>query len=300
MARLVGLLSAALLFSTSPALAAGVHPLSPGALLFQLGPRSPEVDEAERLTEQGEFEEAVKVLQRGLAQPDVSDDVLVELYRMLGLVELYLGNEDQARDAYEKLLQARPDYELPRSAPPKIRELYARIKDDVRRRRVRPVVLNAQPVGDHPGGEPLRVPARIEDLALGAKARLYYRRAGAQAYSSVDFVRQKGSREEFVATVPAYELPAEPRGWDVEYYLEVADAAQRRLAGDGDAFDPHHFTVLPAGAEAVATGEPSPWYRNPWVYVVGGAVVAGTATAAVLVATSQPTGTVPVTIRVNP
>lgn len=299
MARLAGLLSAALLFSASPAFAASVRPLPPQVALAQMGPRSPEADRAEHLMEQGEFEEAVKVLQLGLAQPDVSDDVLVELYRMLGLVELYLGEEDQARDAYEKLLQARPDYELPKSAPPKIRELYARIKEDIRKRRVRPVTLTAQPLGDHTGGEPLRVPAHIEDLALGAKAKLYYRRAGAQAYSSVDLVRQKGSREEFVATVPAYELPAEPRPWDVEYYFEVADAAQRRLAGDGDAFDPHHFTVLPEG-EAAAPGESSAWYKNPWVYILGGAVVAGTATAAVLVATSQPTGTVPITIRVNP
>ena len=298
MARLAGLLAATLFFFSATAATASVRPLPLDAPLAQLGPRSDEAEDAEQLMSQGDFEEAVKVLQRGLSQPDVSDDVLVELYRLMGLAQLYLGNEDKARDAYEKLLQARPDYDLPKSAPPKIRELYTRIKEDVRKRRVRPVTITAETIESHPGGEPLEVQAHVEDLALGARPKFYYRRAGAQSYSSVDLVREKGSREEFHATVPAYEIPAEPRPWDVEYYFEVSDAAQRRLAGRGDPFNPLHFTVEPAGG--VAAEESKAWYQNPWVYVVGGALVAGTATAAVLVATSQPTGNLPVQIRVNP
>ncbi|MBX5481680.1 MAG: hypothetical protein IRZ16_07540 [Myxococcaceae bacterium] len=278
-----------------------VFPSDAPVLLAQLGPRSPEAEEANELMEQGEFEQAVKVLQRGLSQPDVSDDVLVELYRLMGLAQLYLGNEARAREAYEKLLQARPDYEIPHSAPPKIRELYARIKEDIRKRRVRPVTLDAAPIDVHEGGRPLELNARIEDMALGAKAKLYYRRAGAQSYSSVDFGRAKGgAREDYSATIPAYELPAEPRGYDMEYYLEVADAAQRRLAGKGDAFNPLHFRVTPAGEEVPGSTKASAWYENPWVWAGAGAiVVAGTVTA-VAIASSQPAGNLPVTIRVNP
>ncbi len=300
---LVGPLCAALLLP-SPVLAAATFasvPLRPSdAPLAQLGPRSPEAEQAEALMSEGEFERAVRVLQRGVAAPDVSDDTLVELYRLMGLAYLYLGNQEGARNAYEKLLQARPDYELPRSAPPKIREVYARIKEDIRKRRVRPVVLDAEPVADTVGGQALVVKAQIEDLALGSRAKLYYRRAGAQAFSSVDFVRNRGSREAFEATVPAFELPAESRGWDMEYYLEVADAAQRRLAGKGDAFNPQHFTVLPLGGNAGGVAEATAWYQNPWVWVIGGAVAAGATAGIVVLASSRPTGTIPVTIRVNP
>lgn len=308
MARLAGLgpLSLICVLFTAPTAAAGLFPSdAPVTLsqqtLGQLGPKSPEAEEANSLMEQGEFEQAVKVLQRGLSQGDVSDDVLVELYRMMGLAQLYLGDEDKARDAYEKLLQARPDYELPRSAPPKIRELYGRIKDDIRKRRVLPVTLKAEPISAHEGGEQLLLQATIEDLALGAKAKVYYRRAGAQAYNSVDFTRTPDrGKDEFVATIPAYELRSEARGYDMEYYLEVADAAQRRLAGKGDAYNPLHFTVSASTQDdPPPVADQTPWYKNPWVWVGAGALVAAGTVTGVVIATNQPTGSVPVTITVN-
>src|SRR5688572_18904069 len=101
----------------SPALASAL-PAFPTPPLSQLGPTNPEITRAQEQIEQGDFEEAVKTLQAGLDEPDVTDDQLVELYRLLGLASLYLGDEARAREAYERLLQARPDFELPRTAPP--------------------------------------------------------------------------------------------------------------------------------------------------------------------------------------
>src|SRR5439155_412275 len=122
------------------------------------------------------------------------------------------------------------------------------------------------------------VPVKIEDLALGARAKLYYRRAGAQSYSSVDFVREKGSKDRFVATVPAYELPGEPRPYELEYYLEVADAAQRRLAGKGNPFEPLRFKVVRTAGTDEGKGpvvEEDHWYKNPLIWVGLTAVAAG-------------------------
>ncbi|MFY0530536.1 hypothetical protein ACN28I_47675 [Archangium gephyra] len=276
------------------------RPLFPAPLLFQAAPARPEIARAQEQISDGDFEEAVKTLEAGLDAPDVTDDQLVELYRLLGLTSLYLGDEARAREAYEMLLQARPDYELPRTAPPKIRTLYARIKEDIKNRRVRPVTLQVDPIPDPQGGTPVRVEARIEDMALGARARLFYRRAGAQAYSSVDFTREDRARKEhFTATIPAYELPAAASAYEVEYYFEVADAAQRRLAGRGDAFNPLVFQVTPEPGTVATPGE-RPWYKSPWLWVAVGAVaVAGTA-GAVVYATSEERGRVPITIRVNP
>src|SRR4051812_22940074 len=106
-----GLLSPTLSFS---------RPIFPEPPRFQLGPTNPEITRAQEQIEQGDFEEAVKTLQAALDAPDVTDDQLVELYRLLGLASLYLGDEARAREAYERLLQARPDFELPRNAPPKL------------------------------------------------------------------------------------------------------------------------------------------------------------------------------------
>jgi tetratricopeptide (TPR) repeat protein len=275
------------------------RPLFPQPLLFQVAPARPEIPRAQEQIENGEFEEAVKTLEAGLDAPDVTDDQLVELYRLLGVTSLYLGDEERAREAYEKLLQARPDYELPRSTPPKIRNLYARLKEDIKNRRVRPVTLQVDPIPDAPGGEPVVAAAQIEDMALGARARLFYRRAGAQAYSSVDFTRERGNKERYVATIPAYELPAAAVAYEVEYYFEVADAAQRRLAGRGDSFNPLVFQIAPESGAVATVGERA-WYKSPWLWVAVGAVaVAGTA-GAVVYATSEERGRVPITVRVNP
>ena len=279
----------------SPALSSRPADL-PGAPRFQLGPANPEITRAQEQIEQGDFEEAVKTLQAALDEPDVTDDQLVELYRLLGLASLYLGDEARAREAYERLLQARPDFELPRNAPPEAAAA-VRAHQGGHQEPARPA--SDAPGGSHPdptGGEPVMVDARIQDMALGAKAKLFFRRAGDEAYSSVDFARERANqdKERYQATLPAYELPSEATAYEVEYYFEVADAAQRRLAGRGDSFHPLVSRSYPSRRR----GRPGPtaarpWYKSPWLWVAVGAVAVGGTAAGVAIATSEERGRVP-------
>lgn len=288
-----------LLLCTSALGAAGAPWPDAPLLLGQVVPRNEALTRASQQLDEGDFEDAVKTLQRGIDQPDLTDDQLAELYRLLGLSHLYLGNEDRARDAFEKLLQARPDYELPRSAPPKIRALYARIKEDVRKRRVRPVTLSLTPAADTTGGAPVSIEARIEDMALGAKAKLFFRRAGVESFSSVDFVRGKASRTDYAATIPAFELPAEDASYEVEYFVEVADAAQRRLAGKGDPYNPLSLRVAARQAPLEPVAQPTPLYKSPWLWLGVGVLAAGAVTGVVFAATSSQAGTLPVKIQIE-
>ncbi len=265
----------------------------------QVVPKNEALQKALQQVDEGDFEDAIRTLEKGIEQPDLTDDQLAELYRLLGLSHLYLGNEERARDAFEKLLQARPDYELPKSAPPKIRSLYARIKEDIRKRRVRPVTLTVTPVTEASGGDAVVVEARIDDLALGAKTKLFYRRAGAQSFSSIDFVRGKVSRGDYSATVPAFEVPAEDQSYEVEYYVEVADAAQRRLAGRGDPYNPLTFRVAAKKVAAGVVAESTPFYKSPWLWIGIGLGAAAATTGIVLLATSNQTATLPVTIQIQ-
>ncbi len=269
-----------------------------GSAVAQVTPRNDALTKGQQQVEEGDFEDAVKTLEAGIDAPDLTDDQLVELYRLLGLSHLYLGNEDKARGAFEKLLQARPDYELPKATPPKIRTLYARIKDDIRKRRVRPVTLSVAGVPEQKPAQAVTVEARIDDMALGAKAKLFYRRSGAQNYSSIDFLRDRADRSMYRATIPAFEVPEEPAAYDLEYYVEVADAAQRRLAGRGDLFTPLTFRVL-AKVVVEDAEKPKAWYQNPWVWVGIGAGAAAVTTGAVILATQRPTGTLPITIQIE-
>jgi tetratricopeptide (TPR) repeat protein len=267
--------------------------------LSQAGPATRAQEQAQAQLDAGEFDEAVRTLQRALGEPELTDAQLVELYRLLGLAQLYLGNEDRAREAYEKLLQARPDYELPRGAPPKVARLYERIREDIRKQRVRPVKLEVEPLGDTEGGNPVELTIQVENLALGSRPILYYRRAGTETFGSAGFKRAADAPELYRATLPAWELPAERARYEVEYYVEVADAARRRLAGRGDAFTPLRFSVRPPGVAGPSSEDEGRWYANPWVWVGMGAGVAAAGAGAAFLLSQQQTGTATLTVRVQ-
>ena len=283
----------------SAAYAISSQPADAPLLLGQVVPKNEAITKAQQQVDEGDFEDAVRTLEKGIEQPDLTDDQLAEMYRLLGLSHLYLGNEDRARDAFEKLLQARPDYDLPKAAPPKIRALYGRIKDDIRKRRVRPVTLTVTPVTEVTGGDAVVVEARIEDMALGARAKLFYRRAGVQSFSSIDFARGKASRTDYTATVPAFEVPAEDQSYELEYYVEVADAAQRRLAGRGDPYNPLAFRVPARKTSSGPVVEQTPIYKSPWLWIGIGLGAAAITTGAVVLATSNQTATLPVKIQIE-
>jgi tetratricopeptide (TPR) repeat protein len=267
-------------------------------LVLTQAPRNLAIDTAQKQVDAGDFEEAVRTIEEGIGDPELSDEQLAEMYRLLGLASLSLGNEARARQAYEKLLQAQPDYELPRSVSPRIVAIYARIKEDIKKRRVRPVTLTVAAPADVRAGQPLAVDAIIEDLSLGAKARLFYRRGGAQSFSFTTFTKVKGKQNAFTAVVPAFELPIENTAYDLEYFVEVADAAQRRLAGRGDPFNALRVQIPPPQTSAGASGAPLPVTQRAWFWVVVGVAVAAAAATTVAVVASQPrTGTVPVTIQ---
>lgn len=306
MAPAVRGLTAAVVLWTGGALAApgSAWPadVAADAVLTQTGVRNKTISKAQAQIDEGDFEDALKTLETGIDDPDLSDDQLAEMYRLQGLAALYLGNQEKARSAFEKLLQARPDYEIPKATSPRIRELYAKIRDDIKKRRVRPVTLTLEPIDDVGQGSAVQVEAQIDDMALGAMARLFYRRAGAQSFSFVEFTRDRQVKNQFHATLPGFELPSEQATYEVEYFVEVVDAGQRRLAGKGDPYAPMRFRAVPEGTSAPsgAKAGPAPVYQSPWFWVVVGVVVAGGVGTTIAVLGSQkPTGQVPVNLQVT-
>jgi tetratricopeptide (TPR) repeat protein len=123
--------------------------LSAAALVLALsaGPLAPELSRAQGMIERGDFEEAVRALQNCLGHVDeLSEDELVETYHLLGLAYLSLGNESEATHAYRRLLQTRPDFKLPRDAPPKLQRLHARVAEELRRPKARPIIVPVDPL----------------------------------------------------------------------------------------------------------------------------------------------------------
>jgi hypothetical protein len=267
-------------------------------------PQNPHLGQAQSALDDGDLEKAWNELQKAQAQPDNSDDALVEIYKLQGIVALYRGDKQAARQALEKLFQVRPDYSLPKGTSPKIRDLFTQVQEDVRQHRVKPVTLDFEPITSLAAGGPAVLAAQIGDLPEGARARLFYRRAGSEAFSSVDLKRNEGTK--FTATLPAAELPADEAPFGLEYYVEVDDAAGRRLAGRGDALAPLTARVhAPASGEPAVTTPPpttepeSAWYARWYVWAGVGVVAAAGAGTAIYFATRTNTGTLPVTVTVQ-
>jgi tetratricopeptide (TPR) repeat protein len=283
-------------------LALGLVLLAPGGLWA--ASRTSLIDKARQLIEDAEFDQAIRVINDALVQPDNSDAMLVSLYELQGTAYLYLGQQDKARTAFEKLLQAAPDHQLPKGTSSKIRALYDKVREDQKANKVRPVKVAHEKLATAPAGERLDVDAQITDLPSSAKARLFYRRSGTEGYSSTTFLSEGGGA--YVAHVPAFELPTESGEYALEYFLEIADSGGRRLAGVGDGLNPIVVHVVgKKGSEGGGT-EPAPvvasesWYQKWWVWTIVGVVVVGAAGAAVAVPLldSKP-ATLPVTIKVQ-
>jgi len=114
----------------------------------------------------------------------------------------------------------------------------------------------------------------------------------------VDFAKKSPGAYE--ALIPGYALTAEPRGYEMEYYVEAADPGQRRLAGRGDAFNPLSFRVRPAARAQEAqppTAPEKPWYQNPYVWAGSGAVAVAAGAGVLIVATQKQRGSVTIVIQ---
>jgi hypothetical protein len=100
------------------------------ALALAAAPTSPDLKRARDRFEFGSFAEAAAIVRGWLGEhPDASGDDAVEAYRILGISELKLGDEAQARSAFVSLLSIDPDHVLdPFLVEPKVVEFFDRVK----------------------------------------------------------------------------------------------------------------------------------------------------------------------------
>jgi hypothetical protein len=99
------------------------------ALALSLGALS-DLKRARDRFEFGAYADCAGTLRPWLAtEPALSDDQLVDAWRMLGISEYHLGDLGQARSAFVNLLSVDPDYALdPFLVPPPIVDFFDRVK----------------------------------------------------------------------------------------------------------------------------------------------------------------------------
>lgn len=102
------------------------------ALSIAAGPATADLKAARDRFEFGAYAECAGAVRELLARhPDLSDADAAEAYKLLGISEYHLGDQQQARAAFVSLLSRDPDYTLdPFFVPPPIVELFDQVKKE--------------------------------------------------------------------------------------------------------------------------------------------------------------------------
>jgi tetratricopeptide (TPR) repeat protein len=255
-----------------------------------VGPRSARADapdararkalaDGERLFADQEYARAVKVLVAVTRDGAAPRAVRVRAWELIALARYIDGDLGGARDAFERLLEADPGFQLrDTSGSPRIRAFF---DQDPRRGRAR---RGGQPMSISSTPRRARPPpaARVEldvRATRGADAVrevvVLYRRLGALAY------REQPARgaadDRWRAALP---LPGARQPYAVEYYVEARGTAGAVLARIASPDTP---LSIPVAAGGVGGGA---WYGR-WYVITGAAVLAAGATGAVVWAASS-------------
>lgn len=262
------------------------------------------IEKAKGQVAEAEFDAALATIGDALKDPSNTDETLASLYQLQGVTYVYVGHEDKARAAFQRLLEANPEYELPKGTSAKIRSLFDAVREDVKKAAPRPVKVEHDGPGELRPNQPAEFSATIVGMGPGGRAKLFYRSSGSGGYSSVGFVAGS-EKNEYLATLPAFALPAQKASSSLEYYLEVADLSSgRRIGGMGGPLDPLKVKVLAGSRGKEKDADPAEVnedavYKKWWFWAIVGVAAAGATAAIVIPLTAEKRAILPVTVKVQ-
>lgn len=235
------------------------------------------LDEGRKLYEEQEYRAAIRTLAPVGRDTTATKAQRLEALELLGLCWFILGDEAQAREAFEDLLAIDPGVQLREASDsPKIRKFFEKVK--------KAYIPDYQPTAgvvlEHEAPASAVAGRRLElqvDVAKGAdrvkEVNVRWRRQGVLQYESTPMRRagERGWRARFTP-------PSDTGGYTLEYFVEARDIAAAQVARIGGPETPLALPVRGAPEASPA------WYRRWYVWVGAGAVVLGT--AAVIVVSS--------------
>ncbi|MGC4121928.1 MAG: hypothetical protein QM765_46570 [Myxococcales bacterium] len=256
------------------------------------GPTNELLQQARAAYDALEFDKAASLASRVLATPGLDSETRLDAY-LVQASSLAIAADTQASEvSFRLLLRARPDFELPRSTPPKILGVFKKVKaeekaiaDQVRAVARKRLVENLTLVGEPPtkasGGRVLPFSFRLRDPTSAVTAfDVPYRRQGEGSFSVLAL--QRDPEGAWKGAIPA-EWTASENGFLLEYYLSARDETGP-LVGRGEASRPLLLQVSPGQVERAL---PKPIPRWALYLLAGGAVASAAAAGSLGVATLQ-------------
>lgn len=211
---------------------------------------------------------------------------IVNLYALLGTAYAVLGRNDEAVDAFTRLLGVSPDYHLPRGLSPKVTRPF---KEAGGYWLDRPGGLGVTP--DLPreiaGGKPLSIAVKLDDpMTMVTNVRLSFRHQGDPEFDKLEMAAGPG----VVFMIPAEKLPVAKADYAFELYVTALGSTGSELRQAGDGAHPLSILVRAPRDESVAvvvapivggTTAPAqpkkPLIKQWWLWTAVGVVVVGAA-----------------------
>ena len=92
---------------------------------------SAEMTRIEEMMAEAEFETALSMVNDALTRPGRTEAEKARLYELQGMLHLYLGDEDAARQSFRQLLTGSPQYRLRDDASPKVMTIFEEARDEM-------------------------------------------------------------------------------------------------------------------------------------------------------------------------
>lgn len=86
------------------------------------------IDRGKQLFEDQRYEESIQVLSGALVRPNSGKREKVEMYRLLALDHITLGDNEEAESFVRALLAIEPSYELPAQESPRFLDFFAKVR----------------------------------------------------------------------------------------------------------------------------------------------------------------------------
>jgi hypothetical protein len=248
---------------------------APQKAVAEEGPPNPYLEEARQLYLSFQFEGLIPKLEFALAVKGVTTAQRVEIYKLMALTHAAFDDAMKAEEAFLRILELKPDYELTGGASPKIRAYFGGAQKTYRARQA--VKLQHAPPKPSAHGETTTVDVTVAaGMDRVAAMTLHYRPRGSKSgYSQLSMAR--GENGAFSGNVPnAFPGPAGKR--TIDYFVRARDASGALLASVGSEEAPLELTI-----ETVELVTSQPLYKN-WVFwtAVGVGAAAAVATPVLL------------------
>ena len=232
-----------------------------------------------------DYAKAVQLLEQARKESLTREEKIVT-FQTLAMAHVGLGQMQEARSDFQRLLRIEPSFQLDRSVAPKVRAVFEEAKTQVATSgrptqsglpEVNPTITPTSRIKE---GMPVTVQVSYPG-GVAQRMALFHRRAGTAAYSKL---LVDGKNGQFEATIPGLAVQAP----GLDYFLTLLDDGGADVAAAGSLAAPRTLAVAKVEKAVYAKG----WFWG----VIGGVAAAGAIATALAVVLPR-SNTAPVTVN---